>query len=329
MKLVVSLDEIMKRIKKSDAALERELCINREHIRKIRNGTFKSITRRELQTLMEWAQRHGSNQLFTLEPHPIWGSFDGKREIRVLRGEGATNNALIWDNRVEGSLLNFFNRLEWPVKTRTVALSPQQVYSLMKKYNCVFIGSPKYNPMTEIALAALWQVEPFNASKANREKLPFLFVWEDGTAKQIKSAFVQPPCDQRKAGLYVNPGDGVTKPQFLEVTWSPLEKYMEWHGTGRDAGVLVVCRRPLETSHDVTTIVVAGYTGLATAEIARDLVEGSIDIDSAELEPAGQPALRFLMLPYLKFQGVDVRKPKIKGRVWIGPPWSYLSAQSG
>lgn len=330
MKLRSSLGELTRRLNVSDLRLERETGVNREHIQKIREGTFRSISRRELQILWSWGRRRDPDfDLFSLVRHPIWAPFE-KGDAVIIRGKGDRMNALILDARVEHLLEEFLDQLPCRaiVKMQPEISTAAQVRQLMTTQSCIFLGSPKHNPAVTMAIAALWNVDADDASKAGRDKVPFWFAWGQPLPGQGANAFAEPAArGSSGTGIYVNRGNGTKNPGFVGVSWLPGEQYIEWSGTGWDAGVLIIARQPLGTKRDVMTMVIAGYTGLGTIEVAQDLLNDAVDIEESALLP-GQPTLRILRFPYRKLQGADVREPKMKGRMWLRPPWNRLTGAS-
>lgn len=86
--------------------------------------------------------------------------------------------------------------------------------------------------------------------------------------------------------------------------------------SGRDFGLFVLCRKPLDAKEDVTTIALCGLSGWSTSEVADDLSQGLLFLHRKKIE-YGQPLWRILACPWRR-DGRIIR-PIASGRRWIDP----------
>lgn len=225
-----------------------------------------SLDRRNYEALMRYAFDQGSGPLFTLEHHPIWRTFESdpsaeKPESRIYRGTAQ------WDARIEHDVSQFLRHLGGQPQTITSPLNEKSVAHQMKERNCIFIGSPKKNPATEIALCLLAGAKPFDGSVANKQKVPLHIIGIDSPDGK-PSAVLTP--SRNEHGFKVAADDNEER-EWIRVHWLPPEKYERWHDEEDDAAIVAVCRSPLGTTKRVTTILMIGYSGLATQSVARQL----------------------------------------------------------
>jgi hypothetical protein len=94
---------------------------------------------------------------------------------------------------------------------------------------------------------------------------------------------------------------------------------------GRDAGVMVVCYRPLDTDKEVTTIVLAGHSGFATFDMAMDFVRDELRFEAHELRPHAV-TMRVLTAIYKKRAGRGDSRSRVAkgggGSRDLGHSWS-------
>jgi hypothetical protein len=325
--LELRLAALMDRLGLDDKGLAAELHLTPIQVQRLRTDQWSTIKRADLQTLLCWARRH-EEEILSVQPSPVWRTLQNA-EVVVFRGRDAENNPLPSDSRAEGELIEALKSAGCKIRPRSleVGADPSEVTSAMRDTNCVFIGSPKYNVATEIALASMCQIQPSVASDENRRKAPFCFVW-DGSVPT--SAFALPKTSQEKLGVYLFTSSGSTARtrHHVPIDWRTARDYARWTGKGRDAGILVACNRPLGTEVDVTTIVLAGYSGFATFDMAVDFARNGLRIESREVCP-GKPVFRVLSAPFRKTsRHGDSRRRLSKGRRWFSPPWSQLKELS-
>jgi hypothetical protein len=320
------LAALMARLELEDRSLADELGLNVAQIARFRSDRWSTMKRADLQTVLCWGKRHGVD-LLTIEPSPIWRTFPNS-EVVMYRGRDSGTNPLASDSRAEAELVEAFTVQGCRVIPRLVSEpNSEEIIESMRTKNCVFIGSPKHNQATEIALAALWRLEPFGGTSENRSKAPVAFVWEPA---QARSTFSEPRQPDVKLGIYMSV-TGVKNERsryHVPVDWRPSREYVKWIGRGRDAGLLVLCNRPLGTEQDVTTVVLAGYSGFATVDMATDFARNGLRIESADVRP-GASVVRVLSALYRKTSARgDSRQRVLKGRRWFSPPWSQLKELS-
>lgn len=263
-----------------------------------------TLSRAALYRYIAFSARHDFPP-FAVEQHPIWSTFKNRKDpIVLLRGSYGA------DALVEVQFGQHFGA--GAVKAQTSDGS--DVEALMKEQNCIVIGSPKRNPSSEVALARLWGAEPYDALPGNRNRIPIHFLGMQPEPEDRHSALLR---SGNRYGLDIQlPNE--TKRQFLEVDWVPPDRY----GTkrtvaGQDAAAVVACFRPFGTERNVTTIVVAGYTGRATLFAAKQLIEEALPDFDPSVAP-GQPHLSVLRF---EFNERAVREHnKLVSRGW-GPPW--------
>lgn len=92
--------------------------------------------------------------------------------------------------------------------------------------------------------------------------------------------------------------------------------------------MIVIARSPLETHHDVTTMVVAGYTALATRVTARELVLGEPPVEEEAMTDRCNHLLAYTFR-YRKPKrspdntSGDLRKEIADSGRWA-PPWDAV-----
>ncbi|HEV3063006.1 MAG TPA: hypothetical protein VGY48_32475, partial [Vicinamibacterales bacterium] len=101
------------------------------------------------------------------------------------------------------------------------------------------------------------------------------------------------------AGIAVTGSAKSKNGYYLPVDWRTPKTYARWSGKGRDAGVLVVCNKPCGAEKDVTTLILAGYSGFATQDMATDVVADGQRIETRDVQP-GHPVTRLLAARYKK-----------------------------
>jgi hypothetical protein len=315
-RLGTNLSRLMRKRPRLDAdALRRELKSRGLSITKARLGsfincTFKTISRPEIEALINWCHRRGDHFFVERAQPDVWETFRTGSPITVFLG--MTEKGLKLQDDIE-VLKRLLERIvasdahpeQFGVRDQAVVLSA------MKERNCIFIGSPRFNPATDIALTALAAAKVFGPS--SRHLLPVRFANSTWRTVFDRYASVEPPRPPAQAGLWVQASDRST--QFLRIPWLPREDYSARRVFAFDAGLLVVARKPLKTSAHVTTIIVAGMTALATKAMAEDLQAGQVDFDDIAL-PVGRAATRIAVIPYRKPAMQEFGEPT-KGREWL------------
>jgi hypothetical protein len=170
-----------------------------------------------------------------------------------------------------------------------------------------------------MAFALLWGSKPFDSSQRNRESIPVHFLGMKLDPPDQSALLVE----STRHGLHVRP-PGTRERRFVKVDWLSREKHEISTQDGQEAAVLVVCRRPLGTEKDVTTVIIAGYTGLSTLEAAREATYKQIPDLSPSTTP-GEPQFAILKFQYKKRirrakSQQSLRTAKAETARWA-PPW--------
>jgi len=293
----------------SESALARELNINRDHLRSIRTNSFKAVGHDELRKLMAWVKANGTDELFVLELHPIWQTFEGA-PVRIIPSRQTSTSIMEWDAAVVKQLAALMGDMHAQVEP--VPPRPADVRPAIRTCNCLFIGSPKSNPATVTALEVL--LEPSQARQsAQARRTKAAFIWPRGAWHKL-SQFDGEAGDSRETGIRVQT-TSMREPILVPVPWRPIKAYRAFSGSDRDAA-LVVARRYRDEQTTSTTIVIAGYTGFATNEAAAALINESAEIEESELD-SGSAVIRVLEIPYRKAGNSDARSAVAAGRRWL------------
>lgn len=286
-----------------------------------RNARNWRLTRENLEKLTilayEFGYEHG---IFEIRHHPLWSTF-ANSNVTLYRGDQVS------DAKVEADIREFLSRIHARqqitlVNEATPAVA-KAIADAMRGTNCIFIGSPRHNPATEIALALLWSAKPFDSNAANREKLPFHMIRSDGVPE---TAVIS---RGKHAGFDVRSVDG-RKNCLVPVSWLAADEYNKWSGEGNDAAMVAICRSPLNSARPVTSIVICGYTGLATKRVAHELIAGEPPLTASDLERAGDPRLLGYSFAFSKPRGQrragfgDQRKFIERTGRWA-PPWDEIA----
>lgn len=313
MRVLCILREIQDQLGLSKTDLERELSMDPRTIEKLLADSDRDpwrLDRDMLHRYVLFAHEHGF-EAFRVEPHPIWKNFENSEEISIFRGPKKA------DVPVESLLVKYFERLNSQTHATTVA---EGVEDSMKQHNCVFIGSPKSNRATEMALALLWEARPFDSQAKNCDRIPIHFLGM--SSEQANTSALLRESSRHGFGIQI---PGTTRRSYLKVDWLPPERYPSHQGDGQDGAVLVVCHCPLGTQKNVTTVVIAGYTGLATLVAAKEATYKKIPDLEPEATP-GQPCFGVLKFRFKKRRqhrgSLDnLRTAEEESARW-GPPWN-------
>jgi hypothetical protein len=289
--LEFQMTALLKHSDYSPESIERKYHFNKEQVIAFCEDTWTSVSRAELHAYFNLAKRHGVDFL-TTPIHPAWETFD--RPSLIFNSKG-----------VDGDIRPIDLNAEAMLKEATGLTAPhfegkvtrQAVIESMLSNNTILIGSPKYNQATDIALRYLWRLKATSPP-------PFKFLWTDWHTLNKRSLFA----DQSDKG---GPTSLLIRSEGAEYTLPVVQKDRE----GMDFGLLVICRQPPAARKDVTTIILAGHSGFATADMAQDLAHGTVYIKRDLVKP-GVPMVRLLAARWRK-HGPE-RRRATKGRQWCG-----------
>ncbi len=310
MRLVVHLREIIRKAEWSKAEAIQRTGINKDTIDKLQNNRPDwSLKKRQVHKLMVLAEEFGlENGPFELLPHEIWNTYH-QSTVCVVRCRES------WDAGVENLADGFLRPLGSKGELK-LADADIEIAELMKTRNCIFIGSPKANPLTEEALALLVGAKPFSPTETNRAKFPFQMIGSSDVHRggDRKSSVLLYSTAQPSIRLKVGAAE-----KRLAVSWYPEDEFEQASDRSvDDAAAVVVCRQPLGTTKDVSSICICGYTGLATHEAARALMFGEPPIAEEELVP-GEPitlgfSFKFRKIKRIRKRSRDDLRRSLAGR---------------
>ncbi|HKV09300.1 MAG TPA: hypothetical protein VJ725_14245 [Thermoanaerobaculia bacterium] len=310
------LREILEKSELTKEDLCRELKVDKRTVDKLLKDNDKEnwrLNRAQFYRYALFAHEHGYDA-FRVVVHPIWRTFEHREGAKIFRGPRTAA-----DVPVESHLTDYFQRLHSDGTQSMMSSDVSEVAGWMKSSNCVFIGSPKASPASEIALALLWGAEPFSPRPENRDRIPIHFLGMIPDNQRSSASVEEGP----RHGLAVQVHSGEAR-SFLKVDRIPAAEYAAFEGEGQDAAVLVACNRPLGTDKDVTTIVIAGYSGPSTLAAAQEATSKGIP-DLRPDETPGQPVFAVMKVQSKKKRqfrkSLDgLRTPIAKTAKW-GPPW--------
>ncbi len=195
-----------------------------------------------------------------------------------------------------------------------------EIERLLDHCNCIFVGSSKFNWKADFAYRRMLDLHNIPPERA-RSALPVLFAfaevdWNLADRDPARaSAFAE--AQTEKCGLLVQTVRALTP---LRVTYhKTIDDFLRGAGNGRDAGV-VIARRWMAAEHDkpLTTILLSGFSGLATRQLGEALMNDTIPIDDDALAD-GAVAVRILRFAFRKEAGTPIRKPLRQRPEWFRP----------
>jgi hypothetical protein len=330
MRVLCLLDEVLSDSPVKDAELEARLGIEIRTIKKLRrNARDWRLDAKQFRNLMLFGFERGLDHgIFAIQPHPIWRTFvqpRGETDKRAARIFRAARGA---DSEVELALSGFLQRAG--CVSTTVTIDPQrapnadEIREAMLSQNCIFVGSPKSNAASEIALCLLWDAKPFQSGPSRQDKLPFRMLMPDAD-KHGASSFIVP--GGRQHGFAIPDGTRAAAPHMINVSWAPLAEYRSSTVDGQDAAMVVVVKSPLGTTKDVTTIVIAGYTGRATRVTTQQLIMGEPPVAENALTNGKMHLLayRFAYRKPKRPASSDELRQEVQDSGTWGPPWNAVS----
>jgi DNA-binding XRE family transcriptional regulator len=315
MRVVCKLEAIRNELGWDDAKLAEKLDADKRTIEKMLRDEDSNpwqLHRDSLYRYLLLAHETGI-EAFKIEPNYLWQRFQSRSKngaiVTIIRGDTGA------DAPVEDHLSKYLRRLNLRTSATTTFAA---IEDSMMNSNCIIIGSPKTNEASEIALARLWGAKPFDNDPQNQARIPIHFLGMTPVSGRPSSLLL----DGSSHGFsFQVPGE--VKRRFLPVDWLPADQFWPSHEPGQDAALLAVCHRPLGTQQDVTTVVIAGYTGLSTLEAAREATDKSLPTLAA-IENPGQPYFSLLRFKFDKQSSrlprEGLRTVKEKTALW-GPPW--------
>ena len=295
--------------------LARAIRIDRRSALKLIEDRNWELRRETLHRLLLLGFEQGLDHgVFEVRQHELWDTFKGA-QASLFRAD------LTWDTKVEGSIRDFLAHLDCAPTLANTGESVEAMRDIIRTRNCIFIGSPKANPATEVALALLDGVSPFDSSAANRDRMSIQFLGKSSFHKTGASSILT---ESTWCGILVRP-PRKRAPLRVKVDWLTGDEFRGPAREGEDGAAIVVCRKPCGATENVTTIVVCGYTGLATQQAAEELIHGEPPISVEQLERAGCPirivqTFRFKKRAYRSQRNLDLLKTAVPGSTrWHQP----------
>jgi len=207
------------------------------------------------------------SELFELVSDNFWRPFEESNEYMVLRGDKAKD--LPRDARARTIVTNYLADSFPSIAgtTRDGLADVNEIVEYVRSHNCIIVGSPQSNRVTEVVICRHFGATPFDPSDANRQKLPVRFVFPK--ARRQTSAMAEPWRAVFGGKSSVGLCDMNAERLLAKVDWWPRENFLRRTiARGRDAGLLLVINKPLETKKDVKTIVLAGFSAMGTEAAA-------------------------------------------------------------
>lgn len=302
MRVVCTLRRIKEQAGLLDADLVRELRMHPRTVQKLLADSEEQVWRLDraaLHRLILFTHSQGGAHAFEVIPHPIWRTFVARQdEIAVFRGTRSSDAPIEeFLNRYLAQIGSHDARLKMPTTC-------EEVKEAMMRSNCLFIGSPKANPASEMALALLWGAEPFNDQAANRARIPIQFL---GMAPEhVATSAVLRAGAWHGFEIKTRSAD---QPRLFPVDWFLPEIYGSYRGPIKDGAVVAACLQPLGTREPVATVVIAGYTGLSSMLVAHEAAYGSLPDFDPQTAP-GRPRYALMRVSYQK-RGENIRSTDI------------------
>lgn len=330
MRVVCLLDEVLKESPVPSAALEARLGLDSRTIKKLRqNARDWRLDADAFTKLMLFGFEHGlANGIFAIRPHVIWRTFTQSAD-EASRSAALYRASRVSDAKVEAELTSFLQRIGCGSVTEIIdppkVPDIDEIRDAMRTKNCVFVGSPKSNAASELALCLLWDTKPFQPRRSGQDKLPFHILMPDAEEHRASSIIV--PGGQRHGFAIPDArGPGL---KLIRVAWKPLREYETSISEGQDAAMVVVARSPLGTAKEVTTIVIVGYTGLATHVTATQLMLGEPPVSEDAMASAGTHLLAYTFQYRKPRRSAGSRAGDLRREIpdtgrWA-PPWGAVT----
>lgn len=203
-------------------------------------------------------------QLFELVPDGFWRPFVESGEYVVLRD---ANEYLPRDAKARTIVTTFLaDTFPTVVGTARDLTDAEEIVECIRNHNCIVVGSPRTNRVTEVVFCRYFRAAPFDTSEGNRHKLPVRFVFPK--SRVLKSAMAE-PWNTRLGRNACGVCDADAHRMIARADWWPIEEYLRRTiNRGKDVGVMLIVNRPLEAKKDVKTIVLAGFSAMGTEAAA-------------------------------------------------------------
>jgi len=315
MRVISHVSRMVADLEWDEEDLGRAIKVDPRTARKLINDENWELRRETLYRLLLLGFEHGLDRgVFDVRPHELWETFRSA-QASIFRED------LTWDTSVEKSIRRFLQHLDCTPNLAYAGDDEEEIRRTIRTRNCIFIGSPKANRATEVALALLSGTRPFDSAVDNRGAMLFQLLGKSPQHKSGGSAFLG---ESTWCGIVVR-DPGKDHPHRVKVDWLSDEELRGPARTGHDAAAIVVCRKPLGTVSDVTTVAICGYTGLATQEAAEQLIQGNPPISPEQLTSSENIGIvytfQFKKRAYSGPRNLDgLKVPVPKSGRWH-PPW--------
>lgn len=324
--VVLNLAPALKKRIEVDGAefVAQQLEMNAQHVVRLAEGGWTDITRDQMQRLSAWARTHEFDpNLFSFGgPHPLWEPF-AEKSAMLFVGRNSDRHINKDDADAQAILTRFLaddrcgvspEHVDQPSDEKGRRPLGRHMRESMMNHNCIVVCGPRRNPASEVAVSLLWDAEPFNSSSATRQRLPFHITYYGGANESVDSAFSSIDNKPEHRGIVVSNAWHLPFPYKPDVQWRmPSQK------PTFDFAVIAMCRKPLDTTKEVSTLVIMGLTGFATKAACTSIAAEELCVESLA---DGAPELRVFCAKFKKGVGRDSRR-LTDGCRWVGAPWDY------
>ncbi len=292
--------------------------------RKILRDDWNQLARKTIEKVCDRFDLEIS-ELFQLVSDNFWKWFEDANEYYILKSKlGGSDPGDVYQARdaKARSIVTNFLKDSFPTITaheKTLDIrNEDEILEYLRGHNCIVVGGPKTNPLTEIVICRHFGAVPFDATQANRRKLPFRFVYPEG---RHLGALAEPWNPRFGPRSTVGVCDGKAQRLIAVVDWLPERDYFQYTtGEGRDAGVVLVISKPFATKKNVKTIVLSGFGRMGTEAAAQTVTR-----DFRELEPLPN-ARHVLGIREAIFEKLIADKDM---KTLIDHRWKYLEGATG
>lgn len=272
---VFRIDDLLDRLNKSAAEAAAELAIPERVFSELRAGDWISVKQEHINTLWRVAKGVRVSPLVRWRLHPLWKTV-ANAPFLVFHAANSTQDA-----ELAVHLRKAAEALGAPgARTIEGKTSPTEIAEYLAHNNCVFVGSSGLSRASDLGLLTICRAEAAAPEHA-RSTLPVLFAflkeeWPLEEQDKISAIGV----DQAgECGLRV----GASLKHLLQVTHHASRgEFRAARGTGRDGGALVA-RRIRDEGREITAMVLAGHSALATQQLGYALLSETIPIRNSHL----------------------------------------------